>query len=147
MIDLNLPASRLSGIDPSLIAPGAGENRTTRLHWWAGNLSSTAMEGMESNETYPFESFLVSSDPAVATYQGPGPPQGDSEHYYVFYLFAQPENFTLTANAASGNYSGYLDGRINFNVTPVIEAVGEPLAATFLLAQANATGISNATLV
>ena len=146
MIDLSLPASRLAGVDPALIAPGAGENRTTRLHWWAGNLTSTSFEGMESNTTYPFASFLVSNDTPVASYQGPGPPEGDSAHYYVFYLFEQPENFTLPANAASGNYSGYLDGRINFNVTPVIEAAGQPLAATYLLAQANATGITNATM-
>lgn len=70
----------------------------------------------------------------------------DGPHYYVFYLFDQPANYTLPANVLAGNYSGFGDGRANFNVTPIIEAAGEPLAATFLQAENGAVGISNATV-
>lgn len=140
LIDLSIPASLIDVSDTSVLVPGAGPNRTTRLHWWAGNLTTD-----DTTTTTTINGTLVPSSPPVAPYNGPRPPMGDIAHYYTFYLFNQG-NYTVPPEVAAGNYSGFSDGRMNFNVTPIVDQLGQPIAANFILSQNNATMIMNITL-
>lgn len=133
MVDLSIPASRLvdEGADPATLVPGLGEGRTTRLHYWQGNVTQSA------NGTF------VASSPALAPYSGPMPPAGDGLHAYTFYLFAQPADYSVPAEAAAGTFQNISSSsRMNFSVTAQEADLGMPLAANYIRTEtpaANAT--------
>jgi hypothetical protein len=56
----------------------------------------------------------------------------DVPHTYVFYLFKQPDNFTLPAWDANRVYDPIsVYARMNFSVTAVSNIVGDPIAANY----------------
>lgn len=124
MLDLNIPASDVTTANLySTLVPGLAANTTTRLHWWGGNytLDSTT------------SSYVNSSD-AIAPYTAPRP-RDELYHSYVLYLFEQPEGYVAGEAALNGTYyDGTANARFNFSLTPIIEAVGEPLAANYFVA-------------
>lgn len=146
MLDLSIKASQVvtdasntSAI--SSLTPGYGQGRTTRLHWWSGNVTQ-ASNG----------SFVKSnSSPDVAMYAGPHPPVGDVAHAYTLYLFPQPANYSLPAVAAAGTYSATsTSDRMNFSLAQTVSQVGSPLAAEYFTsiasnATANGTATASAT--
>ena len=123
-IDLSIPTSRFPANETPYLAPGLGPNRTTRLHWWAGNLTQTT------------SGTFTNSSAALAEYGGPNPPLGDIPHTYVFYLFPQPANYTPLAAALAGDFvSASAAARVNFSLLAVIEQVGNPVASNFFRTQ------------
>lgn len=124
MMDLNIPDSDVTTADEyDTLVPGLVTNTTTRLHWWAGNYTLNATS----------RAYVNSSD-NLAEYTSPRP-RDTRWHNYVFYLFEQPEGYVAPAEALAGDYySGMSGSRMNFSLTPIIEAVGLPLAATYLVA-------------
>lgn len=133
LVDLSILRSQVNASDPSTLAPGLGQNRTTRLHWWQGNLTQS------SNG-----SFVSSSSP-LAPYAGPMPPLNDIPHDYVFYLLNQPANFTPPASAVAGVYqSARSTARYNFSIADVVAQVGGPVAANYMRVQ-NMNNTANAT--
>ncbi|OJJ42445.1 hypothetical protein ASPZODRAFT_20416 [Penicilliopsis zonata CBS 506.65] len=104
------------------LVPGLAVNTTTRLHWWAGNLTLDCDSGVFVNESA-----------AIATYSSPRP-RDSTNHTYALYLFDQPADYVLPEEAAEGLYTSQTtDDRYNFSMVPVFEAVGSPVAATYFL--------------
>lgn len=125
MMDLNIPDSDVTTAgNYSTLVPGlVPSNTTTRLHWWAGNYTLNATS----------KAYVNSSD-NLAEYTAPRPRDG-FYHTYIFYLFKQPDGYVPPAEALAGDYySGMSDSRFNFSLTPIIEAVGQPLSANYFIA-------------
>lgn len=131
MLDLNIPDSDVTTADEyDTLVPGLVANTTTRLHWWAGNYTLNATS----------KAYVNSSD-NLAEYTAPRP-RDERWHNYIFYLFKQPEGYVAPAEALEGDYySGMSDSRFNFSLTPIIDAVGLPLAATYFVANNESVSI------
>lgn len=124
MLDLNIPDSDVTTADQyDTLVPGLVTNTTTRLHWWAGNYTLDTTTG-----TY------VNSSDDLAPYTAPRP-RDELYHNYVLYLFEQPPSYVPSEAALNGTYyDGTADARFNFSLTPIIEAVGLPIAASYFIA-------------
>lgn len=131
MLDLDIKfsqvvknASNTSAYDS--LTPGYGPQRTTKLHWWSGNLTQSANG-----------SFVKSNgSPDPAPYDSPAPPPGDMAHAYAFYLFPQPANYTLPAVAVAGTYTDLkAPARLNYTLAGTIAAVGQPIAGNYMRVQ------------
>ena len=106
--------------------------KTTLLHWFAPNLTSTA-----DNSTLRLTnaaSAPAGGAPVGAPYQSPTPPAGSGPHRYTFVLFAQPANFSVPASYGNVNPPNESSARRGFNVTDFVGASGlaAPLAANYL---------------
>lgn len=124
MLDLNIPDSDVTTADAyDTLVPGLAVNTTTRLHFWGGNytLDTASL------------AYVNSSD-ALAAYTAPRP-RDELFHNYVTYLFKQPASYVPSEEALNGTYyDGTTDARFNFSLTPIIEAVGEPVSANYFIA-------------
>lgn len=122
MLDLNIPDSDVTTSEYySSLVPGLTVNTTTRLHWWGGNY------------TIGKNGRFVNSSDAVAEHTAPRP-RDSTNHTYTLYLFEQPRGYALSKEAEDGTYySQTTDARFNFTLRPIVEAVGEPVAATYFL--------------
>ena len=131
MVDVSLPLANLAQNRSSDPAPGLGQNRTTRLHWWSSNVTQAS----DGTLTIP-----ASSDALIAPYNNPSPPPGDTPHTYVLYLlpggFTEGQQYRQFFNASSSN-------RNNFNLPDLLshsQTLGGPIAATYFQVQVcNAT--------
>lgn len=124
MLDLNIPDSDVTTADEyDTLVPGIAVNTTTRLHWWGGNYTVD-----------PTTRAFVNSSDSLAQYTAPRP--RDYEwHNYVFYLFNQPSDYVPSAEALDGDYYSQMSGsRFNFSIDPIVEAVGQPIAGNYILA-------------
>lgn len=121
MLDLNIPDSDVTtAAYYDTLVPGLAANTTTRVHWWGGNY--TIEDGK----------FVNSSD-SLAPYTAPRP-RDSTNHTYALYLFDQPAGYVPSKAALDGTYySQSTSARFNFSLTPILEAVGEPAAATYFL--------------
>ncbi|RAL02578.1 uncharacterized protein BO80DRAFT_443377 [Aspergillus ibericus CBS 121593] len=120
MLDLSIPSIAVTADTGYPIVPGIAAKDTTRLHWWQGNL--TVHDGI-----------FVNSSQALAPWNTPEP-VGTADHYYAFYLFAQPADWSQSAAALDGLYSDPSgDSRYNFSLVAIVEQVGEPVAANYFL--------------
>ncbi|KAJ5991969.1 hypothetical protein N7451_007693 [Penicillium sp. IBT 35674x] len=121
MLDLNIPDSDVTtAAYYDTLVPGLAVNTTTRVHWWGGNY--TIEDGK----------FVNSSD-SLAPYTAPRP-RDSTNHTYTLYLFDQPAGYVPSKAALDGTYySQSTNARFNFSLTPILEAVGEPVAATYFL--------------
>ncbi|PWY80806.1 hypothetical protein BO94DRAFT_520752 [Aspergillus sclerotioniger CBS 115572] len=120
MLDISIPSVAVTEDTGYPLVPGIAANDTTRLHWWQGNL--TVQDGI-----------FVNSSQALAPWNIPEP-EGTADHYYAFYLFAQPEDWSPSAAVLDGLYADpYTDARYNFSLVAIAEQVGEPVAANYLL--------------
>ncbi|PYI02729.1 hypothetical protein BO78DRAFT_453294 [Aspergillus sclerotiicarbonarius CBS 121057] len=120
MLDLSIPSMAVTADPGYPLVPGIAANDTTRLHWWQGNL--TVQDGI-----------LVNSSGALAPWNIPEP-EGTADHYYAFYLFAQPADWSPSAAALNGLYlDTSSDSRYNFSLVAIAEQVGEPVAANYFL--------------
>lgn len=127
MMDLSIKASQVvtdasntSAINS--LTPGYGQGRTTRLHWFSGNLTQASNGSFVKNN----------ASPDIAMYAGPHPPVGDIAHAYTLYLFPQPANYSVSALAASGAYYAASSmSRMNFSLAGAITRVGQPIAAEY----------------
>ncbi|KAK5122516.1 hypothetical protein LTR85_004100 [Meristemomyces frigidus] len=123
LVDLAIPQSSITTTGPEFY-PGLVYCRTTRLHWYQGNLTQT------SNGTF------ASNSSAIATYGGPAPGLDDIAHTYTFYLFKQPDNFTLPAWDAGRTYNPIsVYDRMNFSVDAIAAVAGAPIAANYFRVQ------------
>ncbi|KAJ4392949.1 hypothetical protein N0V93_002153 [Gnomoniopsis smithogilvyi] len=124
MLDLNIPDSDVTIADEyDTLVPGLVANTTTRLHWWGGNYTLDTTTG----------AYVNSSD-GLAPYTAPRP-RDELYHNYVLYLFDQPASYVPSEAALNGTYyDGVSDARFNFSITPIIEAVGLPIAANYIIA-------------
>lgn len=124
MMDLNIPDSDVTTADEyDTLVPGIIVNTTTRLHWWGGNYTVDPTTG----------AFVNSSD-SLAQYTAPRP-RDYRWHNYVFYLFSQPEGFAPSAKVLDGYYySQTAESRFNFSIAAIVEAVGQPVAGNYILA-------------
>ncbi|KAJ5272334.1 hypothetical protein N7478_007459 [Penicillium angulare] len=121
MLDLNIPDSDVTtAAYYDTLVPGLATNTTTRLHWWGGN--------------YTIEnSHFVNSSDSLAQYTAPRP-RDSTNHTYALYLFDQPADYVPSKEALDGTYYSQMTGaRFNFSLTPIIEVVGQPVAATYFL--------------
>ncbi|KAJ5697118.1 hypothetical protein N7488_010802 [Penicillium malachiteum] len=121
MMDLNIPDSDVTTASYyDTLVPGLATNTTTRVHWWGGNYT------IENGQ------FVNSSD-SLAEYTAPRP-RDSTNHTYTLYLFDQPAGYVPPQAALDGTYySQSTDTRFNFSLAPIVEAVGEPVAATYFL--------------
>jgi hypothetical protein len=120
MLDLTIPDSDVTTNATSTLVPGIAQNRTTRLHWWTSNLHQT------SNGSF------VSASTGPAPYTAPRPREGDIPHTYVQYLFEQTPFFQFSEEVFEGLYfSGMSNDRFNYTLKPIVEMVGEPVAANY----------------
>lgn len=121
MMDLNIPDSDVTTAPYyDTLIPGLAVNTTTRVHWWGGNY------------TISNDRFVNSSD-SLAQYTAPRP-RDSTNHTYSLYLFDQPADYVPPQAALDGTYySQTTSARFNFSLAPIIEAVGEPVAATYFL--------------
>lgn len=124
MLDLNIPDSDVTTADEyDTLVPGLVANTTTRLHWWGGNYTLDTTTG-----TY------VNSSDALSAYTAPRP-RDELYHSYVLYLFDQPSSYVPSEAALNGTYYDQMtDARFNFSLTPILEAVGSPIAANYFIA-------------
>lgn len=124
MLDLNIPDSDVTTADEyDTLVPGLVVNTTTRLHWWGGNYTLDTTTG-----TY------VNSSDGLAPYTAPRP-RDELYHNYVLYLFNQPSSYVPSEAALNGTYYDQTtDARFNFSLTPILEAVGSPIAANYFIA-------------
>lgn len=124
LVDQSISTASFPSNETASLVPGLGPDRTTRLHWWASNVTQTS-EGAFINRSAP-----------IADYGGPMPPLNDIAHTYVLYLFGQPANFSLPAEFLEGYFNPIsADTRLNFSVSAVAEWVGAPLAANYFRVQ------------
>ncbi|KAJ5948138.1 hypothetical protein N7466_001153 [Penicillium verhagenii] len=121
MLDLNIPDSDVTTAAYfDTLIPGLAANTTTRVHWWGGNY--TIEDGK----------FVNSSD-SIAPYTAPRP-RDSTNHTYSLYLFDQPASYVPSKAALDGDYYSQTgSSRFNFSLAPIVEAVGEPVAATYFL--------------
>lgn len=124
MLDLNIPDSDVTTADEyGTLVPGLAANTTTRLHWWGGNYTLDTTTG-----TY------VNSSDALSPYTAPRP-RDELYHNYVLYLFNQPPSYVPSEAALNGTYYEEIgSARFNFSLTPILEAVGSPVAANYFIA-------------
>lgn len=60
------------------------------------------------------------------------PTLNDIPHTFTFYLFPQPDDFSLPAWDAGRNYTALgAPDRLNFSVTAISDVVGAPVAANY----------------
>ncbi|EME39562.1 hypothetical protein DOTSEDRAFT_56905 [Dothistroma septosporum NZE10] len=126
LVDQSIPQSSINSTGPQ--APGLEYCRTTRLHWFQTDLNQLD------------NGCLVSETAPIAMYGGPMPGINDIAHTYVFYLFAQPSNFSLDAATwdAGGKYDPIsVYDRMNFSTFAIsaIPGVGHPIAANYMRVQ------------
>lgn len=105
--------------------------------------------------------FTLSSDLVVtpssanastgASYIGPNPPPG-TPHRYVFWMFAQPDEFAVPESFSNINPPASTTDRIGFNLTEFVAAAGldAPLVGNYFTvvnssATASSTGSASAT--
>lgn len=143
MLDLSIPDSDVvsNTSEYPTLTPGISANRTTRLHWWQGNLTQTLSSSnhMDMSTGRSEDLFKNHSEP-LAEYTSPRPREGDIAHYYTLYLFEQPNDFVPSQAALDGwQYSQMSDYRFNFSLAPIVEQVGQPVAANYLLSSYNAS--------
>lgn len=104
------------------------EGNTTLIHWIQGNFTA-------SNCTQHF----TSSSSAIAPYQPPSPPAGQTHTYGVF-LYEQPAKFALSADYIPffKNLTTSIYNRVGFNLTKFVEetGLGLPVGAVWLLSLA-----------
>lgn len=118
-LDLSLPTSDLP--QNQTYTSGIGQNRSTYLHWFQGNLTHS----YHSNTLVP-----LPDTETAAPYVPPSPNPGDIAHIYAFYLFKQPEEFVLTGvNAGRDLYPTVSYDRIGFSAQDVAEEKGVELVA------------------
>lgn len=124
MLDLNIPDSDVTTADEYVtLVLGLAVNTTTRLHWWGGNYTLDPASG----------AYVNSSD-ALSAYTAPRP-RDEVFHNYVTYLFEQPASYVPSETALNGTYYDQTTAaRFNFSLTPIIEAVGQPIAANYFIA-------------
>ncbi len=115
---------------------------TTLLHWLQTDftLSSSLVVTPSSANTS-----------AGASYIGPNPPPG-TPHRYVFWMFAQPEEFAIPESFSNVNPPASTTDRIGFNLTEFVAAaeLDAPLAGNYFTvvnssATASSTGSASAT--
>ena len=101
---------------------GEGTPRTTFLHWFAANVTGTLGGPLTIPSTGP-DSFM---------YLPPSPPAGDYPHRYIFFLYEQPENFTVPANVAAGATD--FGARLGFDLKAFLEEgrITSALGATYM---------------
>ncbi|TGO39817.1 hypothetical protein BHYA_0047g00210 [Botrytis hyacinthi] len=135
MLDLSIPSSDVTTPSQySTLVPGLVPNTTTRLHWWQGNYTIESPSPSTSSSSQN-TLFLNTSD-SIAAYTAPRP-RDATNHTYAFYLFTQPENYFPGEEAANGTYyDETTDARFNFSLKGVVEKVGEPVAANWLVSSA-----------
>jgi hypothetical protein len=122
-------------VDLDVPGANAAAPRTTLLHWFGPNVTST----LDSKNTS--STFKIPSPQVGAPYLQPSPPVGDIPHRYVVLLFDRPKNFSVPAAFASINPPANTTARIGFNVTNFIKLTGlsAPLAANYFTVQLNAS--------
>ncbi|KAJ6013858.1 hypothetical protein N7540_008449 [Penicillium herquei] len=104
------------------LVPGIAASDTTRLHWWQGNLTVSP------------EGFFVNHSIALAPWNIPEP-EGTAEHYYAFWLFAQPKGWMPSQEILDGLYfDTSADSRYNFSMVDIANQVGEALAGNYFRA-------------
>ncbi|KAJ5731839.1 hypothetical protein N7493_003320 [Penicillium malachiteum] len=122
MLDLSIPDIAVSEDNGYALVPGIAANDTTRLHWWQGTLTVSP------------EGFLVNHSIALAPWNIPEP-EGTAEHYYMFWLFAQPKGWMPSQEILDGLYfDTSADSRYNFSMLDIANQVGEPLAGNYFRA-------------
>ncbi|KAK5111343.1 hypothetical protein LTR62_005183 [Meristemomyces frigidus] len=134
LVDLSIPQPSINGTGPR--APGLELCRSTRLHWFQGDVMQSRDNGT-----------LIGNGAAIAPYAGPKPGLNDIRHTYTFYLFPQPVGFVLPIWDAGRDYSSIAaSARMNFSVQAVADEVGPPIAASYMRVQNpmnNATGTAS----
>ncbi|BCS06425.1 hypothetical protein ASPFODRAFT_42469 [Aspergillus luchuensis CBS 106.47] len=117
MVDYDVADSAFATSDQySSLVPGRLVNTTTRLHWWGWNY--TLQDG----------NFINSSN-ALASYH-PAQPATSRVHDFTLFLFDQPQDYAPPQDVLDGLLEEH-DPRHNFTLAPIVEAVGNPLAATY----------------
>jgi phosphatidylethanolamine-binding protein len=113
---------------------------TTLLHW------------LESDFTLSSSLVLTPGSANTSTgasYIGPNPPPG-TPHRYVFWLFSQPNEFTIPESLGAINPPADTSARVGFNLSEFVTAAGldAPLAGNYFAvvnSSATASGTSAST--
>ena len=115
---------------------------TTLLHWLQPDFT------LSSNFVVTPRSANTSTG---ASYIGPSPPPGNP-HRYVFWVFAQPDEFAVPESFSNINPPASTTDRTGFNVTEFVAAAGldAPLAGNYFTvvnssATASSTGSASVT--
>ncbi|RAH60578.1 hypothetical protein BO85DRAFT_457397 [Aspergillus piperis CBS 112811] len=117
MVDYDVADSAFATSDQySSLVPGRLVNTTTRLHWWGWNY--TLQDGI-----------FINSSNALASYH-PAQPATSRVHDFTLFLFDQPQEYAPPQDVLEGLLEEH-DPRHNFTLAPIVEAVGDPLAATY----------------
>jgi hypothetical protein len=99
--------------------------RVELLHWFAYNVDIGST---------PIKALMNSGG---APYLQPSPPAGDIAHRYVFYMFAQPRNFTVPTKFKKIDPPASTSNRIGFSLTAFAAdaGLGMPLASNYIRVQ------------
>ncbi|KAL3262275.1 hypothetical protein M752DRAFT_291950 [Aspergillus phoenicis ATCC 13157] len=117
MVDYDVADSAFASLDQyASLVSGRLVNTTTRLHWWGWNY--TLQDGK-----------FVNSSNALASYH-PAQPATSRVHDFTIFLFDQPHEYAPSQEVMDGLLEEH-DPRHNFTLFPIVEAVGNPLAATY----------------
>ncbi|PWY66644.1 hypothetical protein BO83DRAFT_344049 [Aspergillus eucalypticola CBS 122712] len=117
MVDYDVADSAFATLDQySSLVPGRLVNTTTRLHWWGWNY--TLQDGK-----------FINTSNALASYH-PAQPATSRVHDFTLFLFDQPQDYAPPQDVLDGLLEEH-DPRHNFTLAPIVEAVGNPLAATY----------------
>lgn len=117
MVDYDVADSAFATLDQySSLVPGRLVNTTTRLHWWGWNYT---LQGGK----------FINSSNALASYH-PAQPATSRVHDFTLFLFDQPQDYAPPQDVLDGLLEEH-DPRHNFTLAPIVEAVGNPLAATY----------------
>ena len=92
------------------------------LHWLQAGFAVEASSG-----------DLASSDPAIASWIGPGPPPISSPHRYIFFLYDQPSDFDAKLFSKASGFGVRDRMRWDLSKFEKEAKLGSAIAATYFL--------------
>ena len=94
---------------------------------------SPALHWLQDSFTASSNGELVSSEPAIAFWAGPGPPPISGPHRYIFLLYEQPADFDAKLFVKASGYGIRDRMRWNFSKFEKQAKLGSAVAATYFL--------------